>query len=301
MPASPRPVHPAPVRSREARAAVAGVRRGPVRRFAEARGLVGGFDRHHLDVRLRSADGTALVASYLFGPSDACGAVVLAHGFAASRIKPAYARLAEALSERVDVLSLDLRGHGASGGRSTLGDREHLDVAAATAWLRAWGQDRIVLVGASMGGTAVLHAASRAVVAAGVVTISAPAWFRSPPPLGPMVALDRLWRSPVRRAGLRAALGVRLAGPEAWGPPPHPVEMAASIGVPLLAVHGVDDRYFPVDDAERLAAASAGSSTVWVEPAGFGHAEDGFSAAFSSRLADTVAEVVRTGRFGAAT
>lgn len=298
MPASPRPVHPATFPSRGARAVVAAAQRGPVRRFAEARGLVGGFDRDHLGVRLRAADGTALAASYLSGPSDACGAVVLAHGFAASRTKPAYVRLAEALSERVHVLTLDLRGHGASAGRSTLGDREHLDVAAAAAWLRAWGQDRIVLVGASMGGTAVLHAASRAVGATGVVTISAPAWFRSPPPPGPMVALDRLWRSPVRRAGLRAALGVRLAGPDAWGPPPHPAEMAASIRVPLLAVHGVDDPYFPVGDAEQLAASSAGPSRVWAEPVGFGHAEDGFGPAFSARLAEVVAEVAGSGRFG---
>ena len=279
----------------------ASMQRGPARRFAEARGLVGGFTRDHLDVRLRAADGTALAASYLFGPSGRCGAVVLAHGFAASRTKPAYVRLVEALSERVHVLTLDLRGHGDSAGRSTLGDREHLDVAAAAGWLRAWGQDRIVLVGASMGGTAVLHAASQAVEATGVVTISAPAWFRSPPPPGPMVALDRLWRSPVRRAGLRAALGVRLAGPEAWAPPPHPAEMAASIRAPLLAVHGVDDRYFPASDAEHLAAASAGPCSVWLEPAGFGHAEDGFSDTFAGRLAEVVVEVAGTGRLGGAT
>lgn len=265
-----------------------------MRRFAEARGLLGGFASDHLDVRLEAADGTELAASYLFGPPTASGAVVLVHGFAANRCKPAYARLADALAERVHVLALDLRGHGGSAGASTLGEYEHLDVAAALAWVRAWGPDRIVLVGVSMGGTAVLHAASRSGGAAAVVTISAPAWFRDPPPPGPMTELDRVWRSGFGRLGLRAALGVRLAGPSAWGPPPHPVEMAGALSVPLLAVHGADDPYFPPTDADALVAASASGGVAWQEPVGFGHAEDGLTGPFCQRLAIAVDELLAT-------
>ncbi len=250
-----------------------------------------------------AADATPLAASFLPGPAGAPCGVVLAHGFAANRRKPAYARFAEVLSARFDVLTLDLRGHGGSGGVSTLGDGEHLDVAAGAAWLRAQGVDRIVLVGASMGGTAVLHAAARARVApVAVVTISAPAWFRATPPPGPMQALDRLWRSPTRRAALRAVLGVRLAGPERWSEPPQPVELAGAMGVPLLAVHGQDDPYFPLGDAAALvAAASGGGSLAWHRPAGFGHAEDGFTADFARELAAAIAGVTVTGGFAADT
>ncbi len=275
--------------------------RGPLRRFAEARGLVGGFSRDHLDVGLLAADGTPLTATFLPGPASASCAVLLAHGFAANRRKPAYAWLAEELSASCDVLTLDLRGHGQSGGVSTLGAAEHLDVAAGAEWLRTRAAGPIVLVGASMGATAVLHAAARArLPPAAVVTISAPAWFRPTPPPGPMQALDRLWRSPVRRAALRAALGIRVAGPKRWNRPPHPVELAGTMGVPLLAVHGEDDPYFPSGDATALATAGGIGSLTWHRPAGFGHAEDGFTAGFARELAAAIVGAVGTGRFVAA-
>lgn len=301
MPVPRGTVHPGADRSHGARGGAQARHRGPARRFAETRGLVGGFARDHLDVRLLAADGTLLAATFLPGPTGASCAVVLAHGFAASRRKPAYARLAEALAEQVDVLTLDLRGHGGSAGASTLGDAEHLDVAAGAAWLRARGLNRIVLVGASMGGTAVLHAAARThVPPAAVVTVSAPAWFRTTPPPGPLRALDRLWRSRVRRTALRAVLGVRLAGPQLWSEPPQPVELVGAIGVPLLAVHGQDDAYFPPGDAAALVAASVDGSLVWSRPVGFGHAEDGFTPGFARELATAIAGVVATGRFAAA-
>jgi hypothetical protein len=89
---------------------------------------------------------------------------------------------------------------------------------------------------------------------------------------------------------LRLGLGVRLAGPERWGHPPHPVEMLSQVRAPVLVVHGEDDAYFPLSDAEELAAAAGGAATLWREPAGFGHAEDGLL----DHLAD--AELVVTGR-----
>jgi len=155
-------------------------RRGPVRRCLETRGLVGSFVSAHVDTRLEAADGTRLAGSLLPGPARAPAAVLLLHGFAANRRKPAYARLADGLAQHLTVLALDLRGHGGSGGSSTLGDREAEDVAAGVRWLRRFGHRRVVLVGVSMGATAVLHAASRGSRVDAVVTVSAPAYLGSP-------------------------------------------------------------------------------------------------------------------------
>lgn len=298
MPASREAVHLGADRSHGARGGAQAPARGPIRRFAETRGLVDGFTGAPREIGLLAADGTPLAASYLPGPGAAPCAVVLAHGFAAHRRKPAYARLAEALAQRVGVLALDLRGHGGSGGASTFGEAEHHDVAVGAAWLRAQGVERIVFVGASMGGTAVLHAAARArLPPVAVVTISAPSRFRPTPPPGPLEALDRLWRSPVRRTLLRAVFGVRLAGPRRGSTPLQPVALAGAMGVPLLAVHGEDDAYFPASDASELVAASGGDSLVWCRPVGFGHAEDGFTPRFAQELAAAVSEVALTGRF----
>jgi len=75
------------------------------------------------------------------------------------------------------ALTIDFRYNGAStGGNSS---RLDLDVAAAAARLRADGATRIELVGASMGGTAVLVAASEIVPPVdGVVSLSGPTYFR---------------------------------------------------------------------------------------------------------------------------
>lgn len=276
-----------------------GRRRGPFRRFAETRGLVGRHRAPHAITRLRTRDGVRLGASYLPGPATAPAAVLLLHGFGANRRKPAYAALADGLADVAPVLSLDLRGHGSSGGASTFGDREEADVCAGGAWLRAFGHERLVVIGLSMGATAAIHALWRGMPADALITISAPARFRDPAPAGPLQRLEGLWHSDVQRSLLRIGLGVRLARPDAWRSPPHPECMMGELTQPLLLVHGEDDAYFPMEDATRLSDRHAGSSTVWREVAGFGHAEDGLTPAFIDRLAGAVVELASAERFPA--
>lgn len=87
-------------------------------------------------------------------------AVVLAHGFTGSLERPALRRAATVFAQRAAVVTFSFRGHGGSGGRSTVGDREVLDLAAAVRWARSLGHRRIATVGFSMGGSVVLrHAA----------------------------------------------------------------------------------------------------------------------------------------------
>jgi uncharacterized protein len=274
-------------------------RRGPLRRYLETRGLVGGHRADHATTRLVTADGTRLAGTYLPGPATSPTAVLLLHGFAANRRKPAYARLADGLARDVPVLALDLRGHGGSAGICTLGDHEVADVEAGVAWLRALGHRHVVTIGLSMGGTAALHAASLGAAADAVVAVSAPAWFREEPDTEPLQRLHRVWQQPAARAGLRVALGIRLAAPAAWRSPPHPAEMVTRIHQPLLVVHGEDDGYFPLSDARTLVERAGGPAQLWHEPAGFGHAEDGLDAAVIGRLRDAVVHVAATGRFPA--
>lgn len=259
--------------------------------------MLGGHARPSALTRLTTDDGTRLTGSYLPGPAGAPTAVLLLHGFLAHRRKPAYAALADRLSVGVPVLALDLRGHGDSAGACTLGDHEVEDVAAGVAWLHRTGHPHVVIVGASMGATAALHAVSLGTPADALVTISAPAWFRESGESAALSQLRRIWEQPATRAGVRALLGVRVAGPAAWRSPPHPAEMAQRVRVPWLLVHGADDAYFPASDADALHAAARGPAVRWHEPAGFGHAEDGFTATFARRLRDAVTTVARSGRF----
>ncbi|WJV47832.1 alpha/beta hydrolase [Streptomyces flavofungini] len=227
---------------------------------------------------LLTSDGVRIEAAYDPGPGPVGGpAIVLAHGFTGDLGRPHVRRAATVFAQRAAVITFSFRGHGGSGGQSTVGDREVLDLAAAVAWARSLGHTRVVTVGFSMGGSVVLrHAAlhggrTEARVDA-VVSVSAPArWFyRGTAPM------RRLHWVVTRRAGrLVGRLGLRTRiHPHEWDPvPPSPTESVPLIApTPLLIVHGDQDPYFPVDHPRMLAAAAGEGAELWLEP-GMGHAE----------------------------
>jgi pimeloyl-ACP methyl ester carboxylesterase len=121
--------------------------------------------------RFSTADGVGLVGDVRGqGPAG----VVLAHMFPSDRT--AWTGFAESLAaEGFHVMSFDFRGFGQSGGSRDLGLLWE-DVLAAAEELRDRGARRVVVVGASMGGTAALVAAAREEFD-GVVTLSAPSTF----------------------------------------------------------------------------------------------------------------------------
>lgn len=272
------------------------------RRLLDVWGFVPPIDVPHEPVTLTTRDGVRLGGSYLPGPAAPRAevpAVLLLHGFAGHHRKPKGTYLAEQLSARAAVLALDLRGHGCSGGRCSLGDRESLDALAAAAWLRRRGHRWLAAIGLSMGGAAVVGAAGRVPGAFDAVcAISAPAeWGLQTS--AQVRAIGRLVRSPLSRALASTAFRVRVAG--RWAYPPHPAELAGRMGpVPLLVVHGEDDHFFGIDQAEAIYGSAPGPRTLWREPVGFGHAEDGITPAFTERLARALVTVRSTGSWPAA-
>lgn len=272
-----------------------GQRRSALRRFAEVRGLVGGHRMPHEHVELRAQDGVEIAATFLPGPAGA-PALVQLHGFGAHRRKPSYAGFADALAERFSVLAIDLRGHGQSGGRSSLGDREVLDAEAALAWLRDRGHRWVAAVGISMGATTAVHTLVRDAPPDAVVAISSPAHLHPEPRTEPMRRLHQLWTSPPHRAGLRVVTGVRVVPVSQWSSPPHPAEVVPGASRPTLVVHGEDDHFFDVDEW-RAAIGDLEAVPLWTEPPGFGHAEDGLTRAFAHRVASAIEAVHAHGRF----
>jgi dienelactone hydrolase len=124
-------------------------------------------------VHMKTKDGVSL-----YGVEVGTGTtgVVLGHQYFSDHCEfVAFARELAGLGYR--ALSIDFRGNGLSGtGRS---NRLDLDVGAAVAHLRAEGATRVKLVGASMGGTAVLVAGSWIRPAVdGIVSLSGPYYFR---------------------------------------------------------------------------------------------------------------------------
>lgn len=221
------------------------------------------------ELGLATADGVELVGRR-YEPSGAIRAdLVLVHGFGAASTEDRVVTLAEAYcSDGLRVLTYDARGHGRSGGETTLGDREQLDVAAAVA--AASRDDRpTILVGASMGAIGVLrYAASAARPVDGVVVLSCPARWRLPRNVRG-VASAVLTQTPPGRWFARRSMGVRIAGH--IDRPAPPVELVGRVRAPLEILHGTDDPFIPASDAEELHAAAADPRRLHLVD-GLGHA-----------------------------
>jgi len=247
-------------------------------------------------IGLLTADGVRISAALDPFVGDSSGeSFVVLHGFSGSWRWDSVRRAALALAEFGDVLSIDMRGHGESGGLCTMGNREVLDLDAAVAWLRGRGAARVVPVGFSMGASVVLrHAAlvgaidrsdlsptdvelAQQLSAApdAIVSISGPAfWFYRG--TAPMRLLHRIVMSRSGRSAARVVRGLRISDIP-WDPdalPLAPRDCVAALDIPLLIVHGTADPYFPLEHAKAIynAASAEQSVELWQIP-GMGHAE----------------------------
>lgn len=233
------------------------------------------------EVTLRSADGVDLSAVHraFTGPDPLALGLVVVHGFTNSWRTAKVQRVIDRLSRFGGIVAVDMRGHGTSGGESTVGNAEILDVTAAVHWARELGYRSVVTIGFSMGGSVVLRqAALEDEPVDAVVSVSAPAfWYYKG------TRIMRLVHQLVENRGGRLILrrrGVRVS--DAGWPDPPPVEPVAAVAqlgdLPLLIVHGTVDHYFPVEHPHALHRAAVASGNVkselWIID-GFAHAESG--------------------------
>lgn len=236
---------------------------------------------------LVTVDGQHLSAVHLPGP-DREVALVLAHGFGGGMHRDYVAAIATGLAAHGGVLAFDFRGHGASSGRSTLGDREPLDVDAAVAAARRLGYRRVATIGFSMGGAAVVRHAgllgelTREPVDAVVAVSTGARWYQRD--TAPLRRLLWLVEHRAGRAVARLWPGVRI-NPGGWHELPlAPQDVVGRIApVPLLLVHGDADHYFGVHHLEALRGAAGEPVESWLLE-GVGHAEMGISPELLERL-----------------
>ncbi len=243
------------------------------------RGERDAYGMEHAHFWCDTADGVRIAGSRLGTDPDT--AVVLVHGFMAYRTKRPWRVLAEGLARRFTVFTFDLRGHGQSAGECTGGEQEMLDVEAVVRHVRERGFGRVVTVGGSLGGIAVLRHAAHDKALDAVVAISTPAlWGTSDSKAVrrmTWVFMTRLGRSLARRL-----MGTRIHVD--WGDPEPPAKVVGRIApIPLLIVHGEDDHFFPPADAELLYERALEPKKLILMPQ-FGHSEDGFKPGFPELL-----------------
>ena len=237
---------------------------------------------------LVASDGVELGASLRIGAGGP--AFVLLHGFNGHGQQSRVRVIVERLADFGDVITVDMRGHGRSSGKSTVGRLEVLDLDAAVAWARELGYAKVIVVGFSLGAAVAIRQAGLAqdpalgtlgdpVVGNApdvVIAVSGPAfWYYRG------TAVMRLVHWLVETRPGRMVLGMQgtRVAPDRWpaSHPAQPVEAAGMLGrTPLLVVHGTVDRYFPLEHPRALhrAAVQGGNmeAELWVVE-GFGHAE----------------------------
>ena len=248
-----------------------------------ARGERDAYDVAHSQFWCDAEDGVRLAGTRV-GP-DRDVAVVIAHGFMAYRTKPRWRVLAEGLAARFTVYTFDMRGHGQSAGACTGGEKELTDVHAVVSYARSRGHTRVVTVGGSLGGIAVIAEAAAFEDVDGMVSISAPAqWATSDSKM--VRRMTWLFTSPLGRALARRVMGTTIN--LEWGNPLPPADVIGRISpIPVLIIHGEDDHFFPPSDAQLLYERAGDPKRLLVLPS-FGHAEDGFTPAFVEQLAGEI-------------
>ena len=215
-------------------------------------------------------DGVPIDAAHLPGDSDL--GIVLAHGFTLSWQRHAVWQVATRLNKFGGVVTFDFRGHGRSGGVSTVGDKEIKDVDVAVKYARELGYQRVATVGFSMGASIVLRHAGLIGDVDAVVSVSSPGrWYYRG--TRPMRLVHLAIENRPGRMITKAILKTRVSHGK-WDPVPLPPDDAAALiaPIPLLVVHGDKDNFFPVDHAQQIYEAANDPKELWIVP-GFGHAE----------------------------
>jgi len=241
-------------------------------------------------VTLVTEDGVPIDAVHLPGPREL--AIVIAHGFAQSWQGHMVWNIVRRFNRAAGVVTFDFRGHGRSGGLSTLGDKEINDLDVAVHYARELGYERVATVGFSMGGSVVLRQAALRQGVDAVVSVSGPGrWFYRG-----TQAMRRVHFVAEKRLGrliARQFLKTRIS-PGGW-PTPDPLPPAAAAArispVPVLIVHGDKDLYFPPEHARQLYEGAREPKELWLIP-GFGHAERAMNDELVDRILGWLTEAV---------
>ena len=234
-------------------------------------------------VKLRAADGVQLLTWFLPAPGTPQATVLFLHGNA-ENISTHFFNVAWMPGEGFNVLALDYRGYGGSGGTPSLAGVQ-LDIdAALEALLERPDVDRrrIVHFGQSLGGALAIHYAARGKQRGALRAVIADSTF----------------------ADYRAIVKEKLAGffltwPFQWLPALTgdneyaPLASVRAVSpLPLLLIHGERDGIVPVHHSKRLYDAATEPKELWLVPEA-GHIQSVGDPALRRRLTEFILRAVQ--------
>lgn len=166
--------------------------------------------------------------------------VVIAHGFFNSKDAELLKQLGAALDDQYDVIIMDFRGHGKSGGLFYWTSKEYLDLEVVLEYAHKH-YEKIGLIGFSLGAATSMITASRAShghLINSLIAVSSPTEFWK--------IEYRFWEIDFENDIIynwfgRGKVGKRILPGPFWQKKDRPVDCAAKISCPVLYIHGEED------------------------------------------------------------
>ena len=215
-------------------------------------------------IYFKNARGQKL-AGIVEGPMDSELGVICCHGMLSVKDGPKHSQIVSRLAQHgVRGMRFDFAGRGESEGDiyDLSYSNQIEDLKAAIAWMLEQGVSRLGIFGSSMGGSVALLTAPHESKVSAVATVAAVAYPK---------LLARRYPDDVanwRERGFIEVDGVKIGAQFIEDARRHDVIGAVvQTDVPLLVVHGLEDRVVPVSDADDIAAAADCVSMCLVEGA----------------------------------
>ena len=219
------------------------------------------------DVAIRAGDGTLLQGRY-YHFSDGAPLLILCHGYRSNALRDCCGAHMLARKLGYNALVIHQRAHGESGGHTiTVGIRERHDVRLWTeyAWERFGADTPIVLFGLSMGAATVLMGC-REGYPENVRGIIADSPYSSPADIIKKVCKDEGYPPLLY---VFTALGARIFGRFRLRSCTA-LNAVKHSNIPILLIHGEDDRMVPCDMSRKIAEACPARCSILTIP-GAGH------------------------------
>lgn len=207
------------------------------------------------EIKITAQDGVVLRGDYVNNGKDKT--IIVFQGIAASTRSDYMVGLVEFLSKDYDVLCLDFRGQGKSGG--SLDGTEYLDVLAAAEFLNEKGKTIVASIGISLGAFTSLYANYKYKLFDNMILIS-PFYGKKVMKLKFSLLNTIFGKIAERIAETRVGNKVNWIAPEEYVDDIHPFN--------ALVIAGKYDRLFPPREAEALYQKLKGKKEFIILPGG---------------------------------
>ena len=201
---------------------------------------------------IESSDGVRFHAWYFPATKSPLGTILFLHGNA-ENISTHFASIAWLPAEGYNVLAIDYRGYGKSEGRASL-DGIKQDVEAGISSLLKTPDQKIIILGQSLGGSLAIYAAGTSRQRDQIAAVIAESPFAG-------------YRQIVRDKLSTSWITILFKYPLSWliSDRYSPLKAVRRISpTPLFLIHGDIDEIVPVRHSEELFAVAGEPKTLWI-------------------------------------